>query len=97
MTVNDFNSMVASGDRCVVKIGASWCGPCKILDKEIELLESEHPEVKGKIYIVDIEEHPDLAEELKIMSVPVCAFIGDGSFTLRKGLLARQGIFEWVK
>ena len=49
MTVEEFNKLVKKGDKKIVKIGASWCGPCKVLDKEIDELIKEHPEVKEKI------------------------------------------------
>jgi thioredoxin 1 len=97
MNVEKFKNLVSSGEKCVVKLGASWCSPCKALDKEIDLLLSEHPEVETKIFKVDIDDSPELAQELNIMSVPVCVFIGDNTYTIKKGLLARQGIFEWIK
>jgi len=97
MTVEEFNKLVKKGDKKIVKIGASWCGPCKVLDKEIDELIKEHPEVKEKILKVDVDDFPELAEELGIMSVPTCAFVGNGTFELKKGLLARAGIFEWIK
>jgi hypothetical protein len=53
--------------------------------------------VETKIFKVDIDDSPELAQELNIMSVPVCVFIGDNTYTIKKGLLARQGIFEWIK
>jgi thioredoxin-like negative regulator of GroEL len=66
--------------------------------KEIDSLLNDHPEVKEKIFHVDIEEHPDVAELLEIQTIPVCVFSeGNGKYVIRKGMLSKQGIFEWVK
>ena len=97
MTVENFKNVVSSGDRLFVKFGASWCAPCKVLDKEIEQLLIEHPEVADRIMKIDIDEAPELAEELNIQSTPICAFIANGEYVLRSGLHSRYGIFEWVK
>ena len=90
MTVEEFNKLVKNGDKKIVKIGASWCGPCKVLDKEIDELIKEHPEVKEKILKVDVDDFPELAEELGIMSVPTCALLEMELSSLKKAYLQER-------
>lgn len=98
MTTDQFEKILQGNERCIIKLGATWCQPCKTLDKEIDLLFQEHPEVKGKIYKVDVDEFPELTQRMQIMSVPTCVFVeGNGTYSLKKGMLSRQGLFEWVK
>ena len=94
MLKTEFDTLVESGESYVVRISANWCIPCTVLDRELESSLS-NPEISSKIFKVDIEEYPDLADELGVKSIPSCFFIGSGSFLLKKGATA-QDILDWV-
>lgn len=52
----------------IEKFGASWCGPCKVLDKTLE-------QVTGvDIQKYDVDQFEDLAEERGVRNVPVLIF-----------------------
>ena len=60
----------------LVDFWAPWCGPCKQLTP---LLEKVVRAAKGKVKLVkiDIDQNPELAQQLRIQSVPtVYAFVG---------------------
>lgn len=60
----------------LVDFWAPWCGPCKQLTP---ILEKVVRAAKGKIRLVkiDIDQNPELAQQLRIQSVPtVYAFVG---------------------
>lgn len=60
----------------LVDFWAPWCGPCKQLTP---LLEKVVRAAKGKVRLVkiDIDQNPELAQQLRIQSVPtVYAFVG---------------------
>jgi putative thioredoxin len=60
----------------LVDFWAPWCGPCKQLTPVLEKLVRA---AKGKIRLVkiNIDENPELAQQLRIQSVPtVYAFLG---------------------
>jgi putative thioredoxin len=77
VTTQSFEAAVmkASMDKPVlVDFWAPWCGPCKQL---MPVLEGEVNAAKGEIILakVNIDENPDLAQALRIQSVPtVLAF-----------------------
>jgi thioredoxin 1 len=52
----------------VVKFGAPWCGPCKMLDPVLHELKDEMPNVAFKF--VDVEKEPDQAERFEVMGIP---------------------------
>ena len=58
----------------VLKFGATWCGPCKTLDKVIESVKSDFDVFES----VDVDDNSDLVNEYNIKSVPTMVFIVDG-------------------
>lgn len=74
----EFNTFVnMDSDKLhVIKIGAEWCGPCKMLSSTISNLDSTRMDsvLFGE---VDIENDgtENIAEEYKIRNIPVLLFI----------------------
>ena len=56
----------------IVRFTASWCGPCKMLAKTLEEVDSKLP-----IEVVDIDIHPEVAAEFGIRSVPTLVIVED--------------------
>lgn len=56
----------------IVRFTASWCGPCKMLAKTLEEVESKLP-----IEVVDIDTHPEVAAEFGIRGVPTLVIVED--------------------
>ena len=56
----------------VVRFTASWCGPCKMLAKTLEEVNTNLP-----IEVVDIDIHPEIAAEFGIRSVPTLVIVED--------------------
>ena len=52
----------------IEKYGASWCGPCKILDKTLQEI------TKIDVIKYDVEEYEDLTAEKGIRNIPVLIF-----------------------
>lgn len=67
----------------VIKFGASWCTPCKVVSKQLEGLDFKS---------IDIDEDTDgLARKSNIRSVPTLVFMKDGTEVARhSGLITRQ-------
>jgi thioredoxin 1 len=56
----------------IVRFTASWCGPCKMLAKTLEEVDSKLP-----IEVVDIDIHPEVAAEFGIRGVPTLVIVED--------------------
>lgn len=56
----------------ILRFTASWCGPCKILSKNLEIADLELP-----IEVVDIDMHEALALEYGIRSVPTLVMLDE--------------------
>ena len=68
---------IAASDktRVVAWCTASWCGPCKSVTPFIEKFSSSTPNVD--FYKIDVDEHPEVAEELEVASVPTFVMYKD--------------------
>lgn len=55
---------LAKGEINIIKIGAEWCGPCKLLDPVIKSITSYN------VIIIDVDESPDIAGYYKVSAVP---------------------------
>jgi thioredoxin 1 len=62
----------------VVRFTASWCGPCKMLAKTLEEVETNVP-----VEVIDIDAQPDIAAEFGIRSVPTLVMMEDNAVTKR--------------
>lgn len=52
----------------IEKFGATWCGPCKVLDKTLEKVTGVH------INKYDVDQFEDLAAERGILRIPALVF-----------------------
>ena len=62
----------------VIRFTASWCGPCKMLAKTLEEVNTNVP-----IEVIDIDEKPELAVEFGIRGVPTLVMMEDNMATKR--------------
>ena len=78
-TVEELDKLLAEQGNtlAIVKIGAHWCGPCKMLERTISEIEST---LEGaEFYSVDVDEADEtLVERFQVQSVPVLLFFNEG-------------------
>jgi len=87
------SNIIPSTGRVLVKLGASWCQPCKMLTKIIE----EHPPAINVVE-VDIDEHAELAQSYNVRGVPTLIIFNNGKEEKRTvGMLNKEKLEEFVK
>ena len=60
----------------VLKFGASWCGPCRMMAPTIKALIEKYADNENvEILEVDVDENPELAAEHGIRNVPTMIFL----------------------
>lgn len=68
-TKENFDQEVLKHDAPVlVDFWAPWCGPCQVMGPVIEELSGEV--TTAKIGKLNVDEHPEIAEQYGIMSIP---------------------------
>jgi thioredoxin 1 len=76
----------------ILRFTASWCGPCKMLAKNLESVKTEVP-----IEVVDIDVHPEMATEFGIRGVPTLVMIEDEKENKRLvGMRSLKELEEWI-
>lgn len=88
--------LAQSEERLVLmKFGATWCGPCKKIDKELDQLERSG--VNLQVVRVDIDQSPALARQFHVSSIPHLVLVRDGK-TLDKqvGYRSEADLRRWA-
>ncbi len=74
----------------VLKFGAAWCGPCRMINPIVEKVAGVYTDVD--FVSVDIDQDGPLAQQYKIASVPTLVFEVDGKEVHRlTGVLREEG------
>ncbi len=68
---DDFDELIKEGIT-LVDFYAEWCGPCKMMGPILESLNNVN------VIKVNVDEHGDLSEQFRIMSIPTLIFFKDG-------------------
>ncbi|KAK4695915.1 thioredoxin 1, partial [Lecanoromycetidae sp. Uapishka_2] len=85
MGVHNIDSMAAYKEAisasgvAVIDCFATWCGPCKVIaPKIVEFSNTESLNQNVKYYKVDVDEVPDVAQELAVRAMPTFIVFKDG-------------------
>ena len=77
----------------VLRFTASWCGPCKSLAMNLENANLTVP-----IEVVDVDIHPEIAQEYGIRGVPTLVMMNENIEVKRLvGSKTINELQEWVK
>jgi thioredoxin 1 len=95
---NNFQAEVINFQGIVlVDFYADWCGPCKMLAPELEMLAEELKENSViKIAKLNTESNPELAIKYKIMGIPNVIIFKDGQIIQQLVGLRRKNDYKTI-
>lgn len=67
----------SSGKTILIDFWATWCNPCKQLGQTLDSIKDDYAD-KLQIVKIDLEEHPQLAAQYRVRSVPTMIVLKDG-------------------
>ncbi|RAO69801.1 uncharacterized protein BHQ10_005813 [Talaromyces amestolkiae] len=74
---NEFDAAINGTDKLVVVDAfAEWCGPCKAIAPKVHSWSEEYTDVDFVKF--DVDESPDVAQELGIRAMPTFLFFKNG-------------------
>lgn len=68
-TEAEFGELIDQDKLVLVKFGATWCGPCNMLDQELKSIKADPPP-GVEVHSVDIDSNPGLASRFGIEGIP---------------------------
>ncbi len=77
VTTEDFDTVVASEIPTLVDFWADWCAPCHAVAPLLEEIAAENTG-KLKVAKLNIDEHPAIAQDYGVMSIPTLILFKDG-------------------
>jgi thioredoxin len=78
----------------LVKFGAPWCGPCRMLDPELGRLADWGP---ARVVKIDVDQQPELARHYGVSSIPRLLLFKDGKLVGdRTGYASAQALRSWI-
>jgi thioredoxin 1 len=90
----DFVSTIKG--TAIVKFGAEWCGPCKMIEPVLNEIDAENEDLQ--VYQIDTDQNQDLAIKHNIRSIPTIMIVKDGKvITEFVGVKPKQEIIDLTK
>jgi thioredoxin 1 len=84
--------MIPQTGKALLKFSASWCAPCKVLSKTLGGVDIGVPVIE-----VDVDAHPDLAQQYSVRGIPTCVVVENGEEIKRKvGIMSLAQVRELV-
>lgn len=79
----------------VVKFGADWCGPCRMMEPVLDQFSMSEPGVS--VVRINVDQHGDLAQHYGVSSIPRLFLFEQGKVIGdRVGYLDEQQLRDWV-
>ena len=80
----------------VIKFSMEFCQPCKQLKPIFDDVVKDIPDIK--VVEIDVEEHPDIASDYKVRSVP-CVIVtdeNDNVLAMKTGMMTKEQLIQFI-
>jgi thioredoxin 1 len=95
-TDKNASSIINSSGFTLVKMGATWCGPCKALSPTLEKV-AEERSGSMSVFDMDIDDSPTTPQKYRVQGVPTMILFHDGQEVARKvGNVAKNALDSWL-
>jgi thioredoxin 1 len=96
--VNDDNfNEVKESDLSLVKVGAEWCGPCRMIKPTIEEISNDY---EGRLVVgdVNVDDKIESISEFNIKSIPTILMFKKGELVEKvTGMVSKTQLEDMIK
>ncbi|KAJ3494009.1 hypothetical protein NLJ89_g10898 [Agrocybe chaxingu] len=75
----EFKTLIDSGKPILIDFWATWCGPCRAISPIFEKLSESQDYAGVEFYKVDVDEQPEISQEVGIRAMPTFLLFKDGN------------------
>lgn len=94
-TVKEYQNLLTTPGIHVIKVSASWCGPCKVLAATIDELDDSIKEMFAEVNADEAEE--ELLNLLHVRNVPLLIFYNGDQEGVRKiGIQSKEDLITLI-
>ena len=91
-----FSQEISEG-LVLVDFWAPWCGPCRMQAPILDQLSQKYDETELKITKLNVDDNPQTAASLGVMSIPTLLFFKDGELVEKRvGVQPKPALEEIV-
>lgn len=96
---DDLNQTInRSSGKVLLDFYADWCGPCRVQGKILQDAESLAAKTETLMVKINIDEHPELAKQLQVASLPTLMMVENGKVTQRQtGVADKNRLASWMQ
>ena len=97
LTTEQLKEKLASNEKFVLDLYASWCGPCKALAPILERVDTKLKESNSdvRVYKYNIENDSELVQSLGVRAVPTIKFFSGGqNVKTNVGMMTEVALME---
>jgi len=77
INTNELEQKIKNGEKVIVKMGAEWCGACKILDPVFERVSSTN-NTDVQMCTMDVDQNRDMVYSLGVRNIPAIKVFSNG-------------------
>ncbi|MEO0202780.1 MAG: thioredoxin [candidate division WOR-3 bacterium] len=95
LTDLEFENVIKEKGNIVIDFWAEWCMPCRKLEPVLDEIEKE---MEIKVYKLNVDDYPHIAEKYNILSIPTLLCFKDSKLLDRVvGYLPKNKLSEKLK
>lgn len=83
--------------KTVIKFSMQFCQPCKQLKPIFDDVVKDIPDIK--VVEIDVEEHPDIASNYKVKSIPTIIIVDEDEtiISMKSGFMNKNELERFIK
>lgn len=78
ITGQELEQKIKNGEKVIVELWATWCGPCRVMKPIFENVASQN-QSDVQMYTMDVDKNREMAMSLGIRSVPTIKMFANGN------------------